>query len=179
MSGMWSSKMASLLNEEETQKKAAKWDSLMKWIKESSETYDSDCDNGRDVDTIWDKLDELDYKELNSKDLKIKVLDKELEEYEINVGVEGEEILLVNHSEDLKKENKELKKKINGTISFIKYCDTEKSGIYTNFETRAIASILIDGNITEDSDSEEEEEICPSCGEEWTDATRCDCPEKW
>jgi len=26
------------------------------------------------------------------------------------------------------------------------------------------------------SDSEEEEEICPSCGEEWTDATRCDCP---
>ena len=207
MSGMWSSKMASLLNEEETQKKAAKWDSLMKWIKESSETYDSDCDNDRDVDTIWDKLDSLDYQELNSKDLKIKVLDKELEEcpccstttccepscgeewtaykdkeleeYEINVGVEGEEILLVNHSEDLKKENKELKKKINGTISFIKYCDTEKSGIYTNFETRAIASILIDGNITEDSDSEEEEEICPSCGEEWTDATRCDCPEKW
>ena len=80
---------------EETQKKAAKWDSLMKWIKESSETYDSDCDNGRDVDTIWDKLDSLDYQELNSKDLKIKVLDKELEEYEINVGVEGEEILLV------------------------------------------------------------------------------------
>ena len=77
MSGMWSSKMASLLNEEETQKKAAKWDSLMKWIKESSETYDSDCDNGRDVDTIWDKLDSLDYQELNSKDLKIKVLDKE------------------------------------------------------------------------------------------------------
>ena len=53
---------------EETQKKAAKWDSLMKWIKESSETYDSDCDNDRDVDTIWDKLDSLDYQELNSKD---------------------------------------------------------------------------------------------------------------
>jgi hypothetical protein len=48
MSGMWSSKMVSLLNE----------------------------------------------------DLKIKVLDKELEEYEINVGVEGEEILLVNNSEE-------------------------------------------------------------------------------
>ena len=53
---------------EETQKKAAKWDSLMKWIKESSETYDSDCDNDRDVDTIWDILDSLDYQELNSKD---------------------------------------------------------------------------------------------------------------
>ena len=78
-----------------TEKKAAKWDSLMKWIKESSETYDSDCDNGRDVDTIWDKLDSLDYQELNSKDLKIEVLDKLEEEYEINVGVEGEEILLV------------------------------------------------------------------------------------
>jgi len=81
--------------EKETQKKAAKWDSLMKWIKESSETYDSDCDNGRDIDTIWDKLDSLDYQELNSKDLKIEVLDKALEEYEIDVGVEGEEILLV------------------------------------------------------------------------------------
>tara|TARA_R110002073_G_scaffold82759_1_gene197551 strand:- start:63 stop:395 length:333 start_codon:yes stop_codon:yes gene_type:complete len=23
---------------------------------------------------------------------------------------------------------------------------------------------------------EEEEEICPSCGDEWTEATRCDCP---
>jgi len=21
-----------------------------------------------------------------------------------------------------------------------------------------------------------DEEICPSCGDEWTDATRCDCP---
>ena len=65
-----------------TEKKAAKWDSLMKWIKESSETYDSDCDNGRDVDTIWDKLDSLDYQELNSKDLKIEVLDKELDKLE-------------------------------------------------------------------------------------------------
>ena len=23
---------------------------------------------------------------------------------------------------------------------------------------------------------EEEKEICPSCGDEWTEATRCDCP---
>ena len=32
------------------------------------------------------------------------------------------------------------------------------------------------------SDCEEEEveeEICPSCGDQWTEATRCDCPERW
>lgn len=59
-----------------TEKKAAKWDSLMKWIKDTSE----DSDDDRDVDTIWDKLDSLDYQELNSKDVRIEVLDKALEE---------------------------------------------------------------------------------------------------
>tara|TARA_R110002020_G_scaffold4878_5_gene20977 strand:+ start:3754 stop:4248 length:495 start_codon:yes stop_codon:yes gene_type:complete len=30
-----------------------------------------------------------------------------------------------------------------------------------------------------EQEEEEEEEICPSCGDEWTEATRCDCPERW
>jgi len=30
--------------------------------------------------------------------------------------------------------------------------------------------------LREDRDAEEEEEICPSCGDQWTEATRCDCP---
>ena len=50
----------------------------------------------------------------------------------------------------LYKANKELKKRIEGTIYFIELCDKYKSGMYINFETRCIASRLIDGNITDE-----------------------------
>jgi len=50
-----------------------------------------------------------------------------------------------------KEENEELEKRIESTISFIKLCDNNEAG-YTNYETRNIASRLIDGNITEDED---------------------------
>ena len=50
-----------------------------------------------------------------------------------------------------KEENEELEKRIESTISFIKLCDNNEAG-YTNYETRNIASRLIDGNITEEED---------------------------
>ena len=51
------------------------------------------------------------------------------------------------------KENAELKKRIEGTISFIKLCDN--NGVeYINYETRNIASRLIDGNITDEEESD-------------------------
>tara|TARA_R110000803_G_scaffold177135_1_gene239555 strand:- start:722 stop:1186 length:465 start_codon:yes stop_codon:yes gene_type:complete len=52
-----------------------------------------------------------------------------------------------------KEENEELEKRIESTISFIKLCDNNEAG-YTNYETRNIASRLIDGNITEDEEEE-------------------------
>ena len=41
-----------------------------------------------------------------------------------------------------------------------------------------IMSICMKCKLAEEKE-EEEEEICPSCGDVWTNATRCDCPEKW
>ena len=56
-----------------------------------------------------------------------------------------------NQIEKLEEEIEELEKRIESTISFIKLCDNNEAG-YTNYETRNIASRLIDGNITEEED---------------------------
>ena len=49
------------------------------------------------------------------------------------------------------KQNEEKEKRIQATCEFIELCDVNKDG-YVNYETRNIASRLIDGNITEDED---------------------------
>jgi len=56
-------------------------------------------------------------------------------------------------------------------------CDCDKCGIHGCYD--CVFNINLneeDINVCDNCYGEEEEEICPSCGEEWTDATRCDCP---
>ena len=66
--------------------------------------------------------------------------------------------------DDLFKENVELERKIQGTCEFIELCDVNEDG-YANYETRQIASRLIDGNIT-DEDEEEYEYEYENCATE-------------
>lgn len=81
---------------------------------------------------------------------------------------------------------------VDGCVKFIRFdqfvTDEQISEImerdYDNCEYGCLISIVDErehGNIeyTESSDEEsDEEELCPRCGDEWTAATRCDCPQE-
>jgi hypothetical protein len=68
--------------------------------------------------------------------------------------VKGDKIMYYNY---VKEENEMLCKE--------RYIETVEEEELQLFADKIISAL-----------STEEEEMCPSCGEEWTDATRCDCP---
>ena len=53
----------------------------------------------------------------------------------------------------------------------------EEMDINTKFGLMFMAKSFVKER-TKLREEEEELEICPSCGDEWTEATRCDCPEQ-
>ena len=89
---------------------------------------------------------------LNKENEELKKENEELKKNRFNYNVfDTERNNMVILLQQQKEENEELKKRIESTISFIKLCDNNEAG-YTNYETRNIASRLIDGNITEEED---------------------------